>query len=110
LITKEEDINKEIIKIRVKKKDIPVDEFEQDLRYLNDVPDSSVNKLLALSSINGVNDNFKSVLKSNIRKSVNDNNISDARELLDKLRTLPDTSKDVKQLNKLITDKEKTLN
>ena len=110
LITKEEDINKEIIKIRVKKKDIPVDEFEQDLRYLNDVPDGSVNKLLALSSINGVNDNFKSALKSNIRKSVNDNNISDARELLDKLRTLPDTSKDVKQLNKLITDKEKTLN
>ena len=94
------DINKDIKKIRIKKRDIPVAEYEQDIEYLLNVPYSSVNKKLAHSTLKTHRENFQYVLKTQIRSLVSDKKISEAKKLLNKLKALPDSQNDVKQVLK----------
>ncbi|MBQ9243634.1 MAG: FHA domain-containing protein, partial [Proteobacteria bacterium] len=110
LIGEEKDLYSKIRKIRDKPVGVPtIEEYEEDLKLLREVPDSSVNMKLVPTVLQRTADGYHRKLKKEIREQVAQNNISEARKLLAKMSNLPEvqTDNDVKTLGKLISDKEK---
>ncbi len=109
----EEDYNKKIKEIRSKIKEIrscnatSLAEYEEDLKFLEKIPENSMNKALAETTHDRLLDNYRRRLRNDIRQYISDNDIPEARKLIEKLSAIPDAANDVKALNKLIAAKEK---
>lgn len=107
----EQDVNNEIKNIRERTynasaSQTKVEEFEEGLKYLRDIPDDSVNKKWAKIIEGKVLEGLKDKLVSEIRLKSKSDDLEQAKALLDKLKVLPDTDADVKTLRKNIADKE----
>ncbi len=109
----EQDVNNEIKNIRERTynasaSQTKIEEFEEGLKYLRDIPDDSVNKKWAKIIEGKVMEGLKDKLVSEIRLKSKSDDLEQAKALLDKLKVLPDTDSDVKMLRKNIADKEAT--
>ena len=110
LIGEEKDLYSKIRKIRDKPVGVPsIEEYEEDLKLLREVSDTSVNMKLVPTVLQRTADGYHRKLKKEIREQVTQNNIPEARKLLAKMSNLTEvqTENDVRTLSKLISDKEK---
>ena len=106
LLIQEEDYNKTIKQIRSRNATSLI-EYEEDLEFLEKIPENSMNKALADTTHTRLLEGYRRRLRNDIRQYISDNDIPEARKLIEKLSTIPDAANDVKTLNKLIADKEK---
>ena len=112
-LMEEDDISREIKKIRDKHNldnSVSLDDYDRDIKYLQQVDANSVNKDYADQQAGKLMKAYNSRLRRESARLVSENRLDEARALVDRLRKLPDSKDGVMQLNKLITDKEKAMN
>ena len=112
-LNEESNIQKDIEKVgdKVKKRSdqITLEEYENDLDLLDKVSDSSINKPRAQEVYNTLSKSYGDALYKRVSDLTVSGKLNEAREMLTKLCQLSNRSKDVQELNRLITLKEQSI-
>ncbi|GEM_PF-2147898 len=115
LISKEMEINKDIVKINDKLDGIrnsanySSEEFNKDLSILEDIPESSINKNSAETTISQITDAYVTTLRKKIGDLIKENNIPEARKLIKELAKFPDSNNNATTFaNRIATMEQRT--
>ena len=108
-INEEENISKEVKNIRYPKvRRTSLEDYENAIEVLSKISDASINKPMAVSTMNLIMEDYSAALQKHINTLITSGKTNEAREELAKLRKLPNSSKAVQDLSKFIADKEKS--
>ncbi len=111
-ITQEDDINREITKMRERHgigNTVSFDDFERDIQYLKQIDSSSIYRQDADSFITRWTKDYYKQLNIETRQLISDNHLDEARALVERLKKLPNSENDVSTLNTHIANKEKAM-
>ena len=115
LITEEMEITKDIKKINDKLDGIrnsasySYEEFNKDLKLLQSVSDSSINKNGADQAISKITEAYVATLRKKIGDLIKEENVSEARKLIKELAKFPDTNNNATTFaNRIATMQQRT--
>ena len=111
-IMQEEDINREMIKLRERHNigsTNSYDEYERDIQYLKQIDRSSIFREDADKLINKWTEEYFKLLKRDAPRLISENQLDKARAVVERLKKLPNSENDVFTLNTHIANKEKAM-